>query len=229
MLIDENNPVSDGNVDDQKPNVGDNGQVNQPKVIRPEDHDRAIKDTLRYKAQVGDLTSQLQTLMSQVDEMKANNLKEKDDYKSLYEEEVKNHAATKERLSGVSKNVVFSEKHRAVLPALRKAGFIDEAEKNLTSQVLDSVEFETTSSGGFIVNGVETFVDSFKREHPYYFKEASSLRVNSGVSTNSNFDSSDITVQKVLELEKKAKTGTAADKKIYLDAYNRLNKKLRGG
>jgi len=209
-------------ISDDKPPVSDD-----PKVINQADHERAVKDMLKYKGQVSDLTSRMESLVNQVEEMKANKLKDKEDYKSLYEQEVANHNETKQRLTGVSKNVVFAEKHRAVFPALKKAGFVDDAEKLLTSAALDSLEFETTSDGRFLIEGVDTFVDNFKREYSFAFKDAQPPRFNAGVG-NTSHTVDKITPAMINDLEDKVKAGKATQAE-YHELIKKYNEQQQRG
>lgn len=171
------------------------------KVINQEDHDRAIQDMLKFKARAKIAEEKLESLSSEVESLKRASLQDKEDYKALYEAEVASHKETKRRADGLKQNVSFSEKHRAVYPALKRAGLIDEAEKLITESELDKLELEVTSSGRFNVIGIDTFVESFKTEYPFAFKNSQPPTINSGGNSNSIPTTQKITPQMVVAAE----------------------------
>lgn len=204
----------------------ENGSAEPQKTIDPADHKRAIDDMLKYKGQVRDLTSRMEGLVGEIEGLKSKQLEEKEDYKALYEQERSLHEETKAKLLGVSKNVMFAEKHRAVFPALKKAGFRDEAEKMLTPELLNDLELETTSDGRFLVEGVETFVDMMKRDYPFYFRESKPPRINSGVGEVS-FSSEKITPAMINDLEDQVKSGKLPREKYEEAVQKYLDQKRR--
>jgi hypothetical protein len=193
-------PVSDhenngsANPENQQPPAND-------KVIDPADHDRAIQDMLKFKARAKAAEEKLENLSNEVAELKTASLQDKEDYKALYEAEVQAHKETKRRADGLKQNVSYSEKHRAVYPALKRAGLLDEAEKLLTESELDKLELEVTSSGRFNVIGIDTFVESFKNEYPFAFKNSQPPIINSGGNSNSIPPNKKITPQMVVAAE----------------------------
>jgi TolA-binding protein len=188
MTVEENGVVSDTQVDGSANNVSD-----------PEK--RLLKDVMKFKNRAKELEQVVDDLKNKIESLQQNNLKEKEDYKALYEAEVTAHKETKRRADGLKQNITFSEKHRAVYPALKKAGLIDEAEKLISEAELDKLELEVTSSGRFNVIGIETFVESFKSEYPFAFKSGKTPNINSGVTNNSIQDNQVVTAAMVIAAE----------------------------
>ena len=173
------------------------------RVINAADHDRAVQDMLKYKSGMRESNDKITQLESTIEEMKAANLKERDDYKSLYETEVDNHNTTKSRAQNLQDSFYTTQKHSSIYPALKKAGLRDDAEKILESISYDSLEVETTSEGRVFVNGVETFVEKFKADYPFAFEQRSAPTVNSAGGNSGNLTPTKITPAYVIEVEKK--------------------------
>jgi hypothetical protein len=185
-------------------NEGSNdGNTPKDRTINPSDHDRAVQDMLKYKGQVQDLKTTIDSLQTQIHELNSKSLKDKEDYKSLYEQEVQNHQRTKDKLNGVESSFYTTNKHSAVLSALRKAGLRDDAEKILDTIDFDSLEVETTSEGRIFINGVTTFVEQFKQDYPFAFQQQRTTTINSGGGSNRVEEPKKITPAMIVEAEKK--------------------------
>lgn len=179
--------------------------LNQSDVQPPKNNDaerKLLSDLMKHKTKSRDLESVVEKLNVEIQDMKAGQLKEREDYKTLYESEVEGHKETKRRADGLKQNVSYSEKHRAVYPALKKAGLVDDAEKLITENELDKLELEVTSSGRFNVIGIETFIDTFKNDYPFAFRTVNTPNINSGATSNSSLPpNSKVTVDMVLKAE----------------------------
>lgn len=170
----------------------------------PNDNDaerRLLSDLMKHKTKSRTLEGVVESLKQEIADMKKGNLKEKEDYKALYEAEVEAHKETKRRADGLKTNVSYSEKHRAAYPALKRAGLLDDAEKLISEAELDKLELEVTSSGRFNVIGIDTFVETFKNEYPFAFKTATTPTINSGANSTTLPPNTKITPQMVIAAE----------------------------
>jgi hypothetical protein len=189
-------------------------------TVSKDDHDRALRDMHKFKQAARDAESKLAQMQSQIDDLKAAGLKQKDDYKGLYE-------ATKQKLdeqieqnNRLKENVLYSERYRAALPALQKAGLSAEASKLVEYADLSVLEVEPRN-GRFEVSGVDLFVENFKLEHPYAFRSNKPANVNAG-GTNppTTRGTEPMTPAKLFELEKQCKAkGDMAPYKAAYQAY----------
>lgn len=169
----------------------------QEKLVKWDDHKRAIDDMHKYKAQARQLEAERETLKRQFEEA---GLKQKEDFKTLYEKEKEMRLDAESKFRSTLESVVYNEKFKAASQALIKSGLKPEAIKIVARDELKDIVVETTSEGRFLVNGVETFVDYFKREHPYAFQQvqASNINGNGGVVS---VESSQVTPAMILEAE----------------------------
>jgi hypothetical protein len=180
------------------------------RVINPQDHDRAVQDMLKYKGKLKEASDAIQDLKTQIHELKSQGLKEKEDYKSLYEQECQNHAETKRRAQRLEGSFYTTQKHSAVYPALKRAGLRDDAERILEMVDFDALEVETTSEGRVIINGIETFVEKFKADFPFAFEQRRPPKINSAGGTTEFQTPQKITAEMIVEIERKH--GTKSDK-----------------
>lgn len=218
---DENFDSGDGvSNDDKKP--GDGGASN--KQVNYEDHKRAIDDLHKYKSKWRESSEKIDELTQQLENMKQTSLKEKEDYKSLYEQTVGQLDEERNRNKSLKDSVIYSEKYRAVYPQLKKMGFRDEAQNLLDMLDLKDLEVETTSEGRFLVSGVDQWAETFKAKYPYAFKQALGPTVNSpGSSLPPKEDK--LTPAKLFEIEKECRK--KGDMAPYYDAFKKYNQSLR--
>lgn len=199
---------------------GDSAQA-KPKSIKAEDHERAISDMHRFKDRSRQLESELQQMRSQLDEVERSRLREKEDYKSLYERSEAERQELFKKHQGLQDSITLNAKYAAVKTAAVKAGLRSEAEDDLSLLDFDGVTVETTSEGRVITHGQDLYVESIKKKKPHWFKPDKAPSVNSGGGPRSSVDLGEITGPKLYELEQKAKrSGRADDKEAYLKARN---------
>ncbi len=185
----------------------------QSKVVSWDDHKRVLDDMLKHKRALGEREAELKAHIKTLEEK---SLQEKQDYKSLWEKEAQARKESDEASKRLKQGFIFNEKYRAVSQALVKAGVIPEVLEDIEAKHLEDIVVESTSEGRFIINGVETFVDSFKQKKPYLFKQATPVTINGG-GGDAPPVSGDITIAMVLEAEAAAnKDPTKKDK------YNKL-------
>lgn len=181
-----------------------NPNESEPKPINPDDHKRAVSDMLKYKSDSKAAKEENERLNARILEIEAEGMKEKDDYKGLYETEVSNHVETKSRADRIQASFYVTQKHNALYPALKKAGLTDEAEKLMDVFDLSSLEVETTSEGRVFVNGVDTLVEKIKADYSFAFVERKAPTVNSGGGTAGDFSGKTITPADIVAVEMKS-------------------------
>lgn len=218
----DTNGVSDNqNVGDDS--QGDNNQQsadNQP-TINPEDHKRALDDMHKFKNRWRESQDAMAKLQSELESFKKQQLTDKEDYKSLYEQQVEQNQNLKSSYDKLKGNLLHSERYRAVLPKLQQAGLRSEALKLIDAANLDDLPVEATSSGRFLVEGVDTFVEQFKQDYPFAFESKKPPRVDGGGGATNPGDDGKMTPAKLLEIEKQVNAGKLPRQKL-VDAYNAL-------
>lgn len=180
---------------------GSAGSNDSTKTIKYEDHVRALDDLKKFKSQSRELEMKLQQISEELESTKQQKLAETNDYKSLYEQAANKNKEWQQKYDGLKKNVVFNEKYKAAQKALLDAGIRKEAIKILDKESLDEIVVEHTSEGRMLVNGVEDYVDSFKKNYAFAFEEKSKTRVNGG--GGAAHDSKALTPLDLYTIEKK--------------------------
>lgn len=169
-----------GGVSSNGQNAGNNssGGTNDenkgtPKTVSWENHQRALSDLHKFKKQVDDLGTKLGDMESQ-------SLKEKQDFKSLYERETEKRKAAEEEVKKVKGWAVSTHRFAEIKSEAMKAGLLPNALSDLELIPQDNVEVEVTSTGRFLVNGAKDFVENIKKDRPHWFQNPKAPNVNSG-------------------------------------------------
>lgn len=172
-------------------------------TIKPEDHMRAIEDLKKFKARSRELETQLQTIQQEAEEQKNKKLTESNDYKTLYEQASQKNKDWETKYSRLKENIVHNEKYKAAQKALIDAGLRKDALKILDREDFGSIVVEHTSEGRMLVNGVDEYVDSFKKNYAFAFDNKQPAKVNGGGGNASGAFDSTMTPAKLYEIEKK--------------------------
>ncbi len=226
MSIDQNTSgTSDGTVGDlageqaksasTQTDDSSNSERQVPWSKSPEYRDLR-KDMLKYK----DKMIEAQESLSKRDDEA---LREKQDYKTLYERSQEHANESEKKYTSLKGNVFSNEKHNAVLMAALKSGLRPEAEQDLGLLTLDGVQVEATTEGRFLVHGADEFVRDLKKTKGYWFKDENVPMINSGGTGKKSAElPNEITAEIILELERKKNLG---DKEAELQ-YNDLMPKF---
>jgi len=187
--------------------VGDKNQDSKEPATKPENemvskHDltRALDDLHKYKRQAKELQASLESAQS-------NRLKEKEDYKSLFEQY---EAKWKQELDGHAKTkaeVEYNQKYNAAFASLKKEGLIDEAEKLIDKDSLADLIVEHTDQGRYIIHGKDALVQRWKKELPFAFKSQTAPKINGGGSRKEDLSTGEVTIDRVFQAEKEYKAG----------------------
>lgn len=182
----------------------EDSQGSSQTTIKPEDHLRAIEDLKKFKARSRELETQLQTVQQEIEEQKNKKLTDSNDYKTLYEQVTAKNREWETKYSKLKENVVYNEKYKSAQNALLSAGIRKEALKILDKEDLEQIVVEHTSEGRMLVNGLDEYVDSFKKNYGFAFENKQQTRVNgAGGNNNSQDFGAVMTPSKLFEIEKK--------------------------
>lgn len=183
-----------------------NGQERKPKAISWDDHQRAIRDLHKFKDKSRTLENEVQTLKSSFESLRAKALKDQEDYKTLYESEAEKAKLKDQEINKLKTSVIYNERYRAAMPALKEAGLLDSALNLLDHLDLSEIEVEGTSNGRFLTNGVDSFVKQVRERYPYAFQQKKVLGVNSGGGGHARpTDQVQWTAEKLVALERECR------------------------
>lgn len=215
----------------QNPNPGGAGGGQDPndKVIKPEAYQRALDDMHAQKRRAAELEVKLGELNNQLTELKKNDLKGKEDYKALWEASEQEKNALKAETTKLKSSIVLTEKFKAAQAALLQAGLKKEAMKILDRESFDEIVVEWTSEGRILTNGVETYVDKFKKEFPFAFQEVKPPTFNGGGGgSGAGGGTEEMTPAKVFALEQKMKSsGKPEDREAYQAALRQYHEQRK--
>ena len=205
---------------------GDNAQNNNTDANPPPAPDQTSIAKLRQANK--ELLEAHKRTQAELDSIKQNHLKEKEDYKSLFEQTSNENKTLKEDKERLQKSVIYSERFRAVFPELKKQGLVDQAHKYVEDLSLDDLEIETTSQGRFIVKGTGGWVERFKAENPLLFQTPKPANINTGGGRSADLQADEITPARIFELEQVwKKSGKPEDRKAYESAYRTYAEKKK--
>jgi hypothetical protein len=189
---------------DSNGSAEENQSGNQSTQIKPEDHMRAIDDLKKFKAQSREWEAKFNMLSKEIEEQKNLKLTESNDYKSLYEQASQKNKDWESKYSRLKDSVAYNERYKAAQKALIDAGIKKEALKILDKEDLESIIVEYTTEGRTLTNGVEEFVDAFKKNYgTFAFENKTPARVNGGGGNASQMFDGKMTTDKIYEIEKK--------------------------
>lgn len=157
---------------DSSQNNGGNSN-SQPKVVPWDVHERLLGDVAKTR-------DKNRELEARIGEIESNSLKEKNDFKGLYERTDAENKTLKKQLEDQSKWIVQTQQFNAVKTEAQKAGLRSEALDDLDMIDMKGVKVEVTSSGRYIVSGAKERVESLKTEKPHWFTQAAPPTVNAG-------------------------------------------------
>jgi hypothetical protein len=204
-------PVADSANPSPQPNP-----VVETKTVSWDNHQRALADLHKFKADA-------EKLRTQLGDQESERLKAANDYKGLYEAEKAKRETSDKKLVEFTgwtlQTQRFNEvKHLALADGLKK-----EALGDLELIDLDDVKVESTSTGRFIVQGAKDRVEKLKTERPHWFSAANAPQINSGGGGGAPAKGAKLTVNDVVEAERNWKRNRIT-RQAYDELYNRYLK-----
>lgn len=182
------------------------------KTYTQEEFDHIKNDMHKFK-------TELQTEKTRQEDLRIAALKEKNDWKSVAEENEKKLKLSEEKYNGLSGSLVENAKTSALKEAALKAGMLKEGLDDLEVFDFDEISVETTSRGKILVSGADQAIENLKKRRPHWFgsKPPSVNPASPELQTPTN---GSVTLQDLSRLEaayNKAPQDNAA-KKAYSDA-----------
>lgn len=179
------------------------GQNQPDKLIKPEDHRRAVDDMIRYKKQANELGGEISSLKAQLGDLQTKILEKDQDWKKIAEVKSAEVNDWKSKYEKSNKAFVGTQVFNAIQAKAMAAGIRPEAMPDLELLSHDGVGVEVTQSGRMIVSGAEEYVEKLKASRSHWFKAPEPPTVNSGGSGSAGNYGGDITAAMLYELEKK--------------------------
>lgn len=200
---------------EQKPEETKQEKEDLNRVVKFDDHKRALDDMHKYKKKVQEYEERLGQIESQ-------RLKEKEDFKTLAEMREKERDEYREKYESLNDSLISNKKYDAVHSAALKLGLRSEAEGDLGLLNLNEVNVEYTSEGRMLVHGVDEYVQNLKKTKPHWFKDTSVPNFNGGGATEKPNGNTVLTPQEFVRLERQYKM--KGDKTKLAELYNRFQK-----
>lgn len=175
--------------------------------ISKADFDRAMKDMHKFKAQAKTLEEKLKTRETE-------ELKKREEYKTLYEQADKRAKEAEERDVKREEAFIGDKKFSALKIEAMKLGLRAEAMPDLELVGLDEIVAESTSTGKTNILYADKAAQRLKQLRPHWFDSNRPPKIN----TNSPgvVSGASITIKDVMAAENKAKSGDPEDQKAYL-------------
>lgn len=200
---------------EQVPNIDPNPTPTEaPKPPPPAETSHLLSDIHKLK----EANKNLQEMVKQ---RETDELKQKQEWKTLAELKEKENVELKEQISSSQKAILNNEKYKAVKDAAVKAGLRKEAMDDLESLFnYEQLQVEVTSTGRVNILGVDQAVERFKTVKAYLF---------GGPPPNVNLNTPGVTTQgpvnigDLAKLEKEAKQ--SGDYSKYHAAVMEIKKK----
>jgi len=186
------------------------------RLVKWEDHKRAIDDMLDKKAR-------LKEAEEKIAELERGKLQEKEEYKTLYEQTKADVDKWKTEAENGKKLFKHTQKYNAVKKAALESGMLPEALDDLDLLDLDSIVVETTDAGRYAVHGVKEFVEKLKTNKAHWFKKADGPTVDSGGGGAPPKEPGPVTAQDVIKAERQWRMG-----KITEAEYHEIYTKYAG-
>lgn len=178
--------------------------------VSRDDHERALKDMHKYKAQTQELEEKLK--QQALDKMKSN-----EEWQKIAEMKEREAQEATEKATTLQESLVFNKKYEAVKSLALSRGLRQEAVADLDLIGFEDVQIETTSTGRINVLGADKAVDRLKALRPHWFGSRAS-NVNS--DTPEVVAGEKVTYDQIYKAEKKAKeSGDYAPYKALLRQY----------
>jgi len=175
----------------------------KPKTPSFEELQKKVSDLERYKDDMFRYKDEAKKAKDALEANTTQSLKDKDDYKSLYESEVQLRKSAETSLSDFSDGYFHDKKFSEVRALALRAGIRQEAEKDLELLDLSKVQVEKTDQGRTLVHGADTFVEELKRTSPHWFKASNNLNINTRGGGAPPAEPDALTARYMVDLERK--------------------------
>lgn len=124
--------------------------------------ERVKNDMHKYKTEA-------QTAKEQADQLRLNGLKEKQDWKSIAEENERQRDDFREKYNGLNSALINNAKASALKEAGLRAGILNQSLDDLETLDFSEIRVETTSTGKILVSGADQAIENLKKRRPHWF------------------------------------------------------------
>lgn len=191
----------------------------QKEFVPRKDHENVLKDMHVFKTKVRDLETKLKT-------EEDNKLKEKEQWKTLYEKESDERQKAEEKSSKLEESYINSQKFSSLKSECLKLGILDSAMVDLDMIDLGQLKIETTSMGRVHVLNSKEVSEDVKRTRPHWFGNPNSPKINT--SSPQVINSSEVNLDNIKKLEEQwKKTRSSQDEAAYKKGLLALKVNLR--
>lgn len=197
---------------------GSGGAGDQTKVIKPEDHERALADLHKFKSDAKKAADALAAKEAELAEIRKNNLKAANDLKPYVEQLEGENKTLKDQIGTLKKGFGETFKSMELKAAAKKLGITDQGLQDLDLLRFDDVTTEFTTEGRVIVSGAEQAAETLKKTRPHWFQTGSAANINTG-GKGGNSTPDALTTEYMNGLEK-------SDPKRYRELFPKYAKQL---
>lgn len=181
-----------------------------PREQVDKDKQRILDDMHRYKREAQEAKDRLK-----IEE--ENKLKEKEQWKTLYEKADEERKQAVDRADKVELSYINSQRYSAVKTECMKLGILDSAIGDLDIIDLGQVKYDVTQTGRVNVLNAREVAEDLKRVKPHWFGAPGVARINTTVPTT--VGSGPVTYNDLMKLEAQyMKTRSPEDEAAYKKA-----------
>lgn len=153
-------------------------------VVPKRAYEEVASDLQKRKARERELEQKLRDAEARENEQKLKALREKEDYKSMYETEKASREKFENELTSTRQSVIDSAKWNSASRELLAIGLDPATIRDVERLVdLDEIEVELTSTGRVNVLNAKEVAAKFKAKSPYYFQNTSKPNLNPTIPT----------------------------------------------
>ena len=154
-----------------------------------------------YKNKIEELERNNAIMLKKLEEQKTIQLKEKENYKELWEIEKNKRIAAEDRTVKLSKDYLSGLKMSAIEQEALKAGILPEALSDIRVEDATMVEIETGDKGSVSILGAKEYVEFLKETKKHWFNAFRVPKINTQVGESSA--SRELSAKEIIMLQKK--------------------------
>lgn len=175
--------ATDGNQQGNANQENNDGGAGDASTVAKADHERALADLHKFKAEAKKNAEALQKLQNDLKNLKEQGLKSTSDYKTYAEALEQERDQLKTEKENLKSSIANTFKQIEVREAAKKLGLQERALPDLDLLKLDEVEVEFTTGGRVIVNGAAQAAEMLKKTRPHWFTSGQAANINTGGKT----------------------------------------------
>lgn len=154
-----------------------------PEETTPTEPKRGSSGSSFYKNKMEELQRQNAEMLQKLEEQKTTQLKEKENYKELWEIEKGKRIEAEEKTKNLSKDYLNGLKMSAIEQEALKSGMLSEAIGDIRLEDASMVEIESGDKGSVSVLGAKEYVEFLKETKKHWFKTYNAPVINNRQGT----------------------------------------------